>query len=711
MKNPGRPFGIPGHSRLFKLLTTEFHDALKAYEIFDEFLRQGFYSEQFCLKLVAIARQKHAVSWGVRRLAILMLEHQVLKVPPNNLGAFDLLFTELKLKPAPGPNQAIVGSVLQEGYTETDLRRFIPEFRNKLKRLNHVHERIKGKRTSEVALRAFIELSRCDCKLSLARYLFTPAEVVAQILNELQVTDGVKDFVRTQPTFVNDQLSHALSRLPDFEADIVKLLAENGDIYWVSETTSAAINSLVEYPLTTVVTVIKPPGSNIEFEIKRVGRRGDNPLNVVYARNGYTVSPSHRLDGGSMQWLLRFEANAASKLSYIYRRVHQTEAPIPTYISRSTIYSVPVKKDRVQTLAYFTEPHLFGQGFREMRIAMRESVDAFIEEGSSGLPMLPGELGLTAQFISQVTPAQAILSGTTSFRLDKLANYLSDDGPRTYFEEGLGSAYSKADERRLADTILEEILGCYRPPQARYRSYRQYLTAAFGVPENRARADEIYLSLLKQIATFWGTLLSVRGYSQGESFVARNVGLRSLWEAGQWKVKIIFMDHDALAIPGTNDKNFLARNALPEMNLDERYIWGGATPAQFATSEVGYLQALYRVSDTLVRRGKSLANQALRNSYRKTQQALLADPELRALFNEQFVRRLPDWDAFVSGYLQLNGDKLAVAAWKKEMKKTLRAKGYRREAFDSFEKAILKNRQFLERYRRLYDHETQARRV
>src|SRR4029077_4215749 len=111
-------------------------------------------------------------------------------------------------------------------------------------------------------------------------------------------------------------------------------------IYWVSDSTSAKINSLVEYPLTTVVLVAQPPGSDIEFEIKRAGLRGPQSLNVVCIRDGAGVPPSHRLDGGNMQWLLRHEAHSASRLSLIYRLVHNTEAPMPSYASRSTICSI-----------------------------------------------------------------------------------------------------------------------------------------------------------------------------------------------------------------------------------------------------------------------------------------------------------------------------------------------------------------------------------
>ena len=108
------------------------------------------------------------------------------------------------------------------------------------------------------------------------------------------------------------------------------------------------------------------------------------------------------------------------------------------YISRSTIYSDSGRRRQVQTLTYFTESQAFEKGFREMRAAMKEAVAAFKAEGYAHLRDLPGELGLTAQFIAVVAPAQAILTGTSSFRLDKLATYLSSDGPRRYFEEGLG---------------------------------------------------------------------------------------------------------------------------------------------------------------------------------------------------------------------------------------------------------------------------------
>jgi hypothetical protein len=701
MRNPRRISRLSPDNRLYNLLQIEFADADEAYELFDAFLRQNTFSKAFCSQLMEVARGEAKEPWETRRLAVLMLENQVLRLGPENLDAFDFLLTELRLKQS-GEHQ-VASSVLREGFTTTEVRLFASELRHKLQRLNRVHSRLRGRATSTVALREFIAVSRADCKLSLARYLFTPDEVVEELLTHVEVTDGVRDVNPLESRHIKSETRAALDQLPEFEAGILKRLFETGDVYWVAESTSSEINSLVEYPLTTVVLVIKLPGSDIEFEIKRAGRRGDHALNVVYARNGYTVPPSHRLDGGSMQWLLRYEANHGSKLGAIYRLVHGGEAPIGSYISRSTINSVPTRTTAVPTLRYFTEPRVFGEGFRGMRNAMKESVHAFRKEGNARMPNLPGELGLTAQFIAHVAPAQAIITGTSSFRLDKLASYLAPNGPDTYFKEGLKRDYTKHDAKMFADTILEEVLGSFQPPPVKYPNHSQYLTAVFALPENRARADEIYLSLIKQIAKFWGTLLGVRGYSCGESFVARNVGLKSCWRGGQWEVKLIFMDHDALVIPNSRSGRFFAHGDVPNMTLDERYIWGRLTPERFAASEVGCLQIIYRVNKELDEASQAVARAELKEAYRQTHYQMMTNSELQNMFSKGVVERLRDWDTLVSGYLQMNGDKVAANRWKRQMKKMLAAGGYEDRMFDAYLQVIEKNRPFLTRQAFLFE--------
>lgn len=696
MKNARRPRRTAGQTRLLNLLTSEFHNPSQVFELMDDFFARPAFDAVFCQRLVALGRQRKGVPWNLRRLAILILENQLLKLDPADLNTFDTLLVQLNLK-SPGSSRPLVKSVLKEGYSSTDLRRFVPEFRRKLERLRRVHDKIKGYQTSRGALLAFIDVSRQHCKLSLARYLFTPEEIVDEIMRQVQDTDGVKDLDLSEPRFFRHEIERAVEMLPDYEAEILKRLERTARIYWVSERTSSRINSLVEYPLHTVVLVIKPPGSDIEFEIKRAGLRGENSLDVVCHRNGYWVPPSHRLSGGSMQWLLRYETGAALTLSRAYRQVHRADAPVPAYLARSSIYAIPTRAGEVRTMDYFTDRGRFGNRFNQMRVAMRDSVAAFDNEGHGRLPDLPDGLGLTAQFVGQVTPAQSILSGTSAFRLDKLDSYLSKSGPERYFKAGLGVRYSAEDAKQFADTILDEVLGVYQPPKVRYKSHEQYVAAAFSVAANRARADEIYLSLVGQIAKFWGTLLSLRVHTRGESFVARNVGLKSYWHDGEWKVKIIFMDHDAVTDHCHYEHFFYADSAIPTMALDESYIWG-RNPKHFPGSDLGYLQRIYRIGKAIDKRGDAIARHGLKEAYAKTRGALQTNQPLRSLFHKRFLQRLLDWDMFVHGYLE-NGNGL----WKEAMRKHLEANGYKRGAVERMSETVEKNRKFLEKYAFLFE--------
>ena len=677
-------------------------------DLVDEFLAHRTYQHAFCLKLFALGKNP-TLSWDDRRLATLMAEHQILKLQPDKLKEFDALFSELRLK-RPGLHNPIAASVLKEGYSTTKLRGFIVEFLRRLARMERVHGTIRGRKTSSDAVHEFIEHSRRDCKLTLARYLFTPDDVIREVLRHVTVTEGVRDLDVVQPRYVDAEIKHNLAMLPDYEAGILQRLCAGSKVYWVSEGTSSAINSLVEYPLSTVVLVIKPPGSDVEFELKRAGRKGSNALSVVFKRNGRNVPSSHRLDGGSMQWLLRYEARSGSKMSSAFRLVHRVDAPMPGYMARNTVFAIPTRNGRTGASApafrYFTEPHVFGEGrFREMRSAMASAVKVFERDEGENLPALGGEMGMTAEFLSHVAPAQAILSGTSSFRVDKVAAYLSSDGADKYFGAWYpapsrnGRSYTAKEARRFADELLDEVLGVYVPPSGGFKNYGRYVDAALAVPANRARANEIFLSLVRQIAEFWGTMLAIRGQSRGESFVGRNVGIRSVWVEGQWRVKLIFMDHDALTLPDLEIGHFFAQNALPGMMLDERHTWGKANPEVFPTSLVGYLIGIYRIDSSLQADAQGIAESELRRAYKKTQAAVLTDRKLRAFFSETFVSRLLDWDHFAAGYLRGDHDR---SGWKKKMQQMFASKDYEADAFEYYKEACEKHRGFLERNAFLY---------
>ena len=73
------------------------------------------------------------------------------------------------------------------------------------RKTNRVHDKVRGRRTRETALLDFIRTVPSRLQLSLARYVFTPDEIVDEILSHLQVTDGAKDLDPSQPAFVEDE--------------------------------------------------------------------------------------------------------------------------------------------------------------------------------------------------------------------------------------------------------------------------------------------------------------------------------------------------------------------------------------------------------------------------------------------------------------------------------------------------------------------------
>ena len=656
-------------------LAAEFDDTAAAADLFEEFLRRDSYSRDFALSLLARAAPGSGLPWETRRLAVLMLENQLLKLAPDDAGEWNLLLTRLGLKTSNGP--AVRASVLKEGYTTTEPRGFVAELRRRLARLERVHERACAPAVSRDALLDFASLSRRECKLSLARYLFTPEEVVGRILALVRTSKGVADIDPFMPAYVADEAAHALAVwLPDYEAQILRALCETAWVYWVSDATGAEVNSLVEYPLTTVVLVVKPPGSCVEFEFKRAGRRGAHPLGVVYRRAGGAAVPaSHRLDGGSGQEGLRYEAHSAARLSRVYRLAHGTEAPVPQYLSRISIHNVPVAGGQASTLDYFSDPDVFGEGFRGMRSAMDEAVAAFGREYGANLPEVPVVVGRTMQFLSYATPGQAVLAGTSAFRLDRLAAYLSPGGARAYFD-GLKAEYTARAARRFADEVLEEVLCVYSPPRAAYRSQRQYVGAAFGVAANRARADENYLSVLRQVGRMWGTLFAIRGHSMGESFVARNVGLRSVWEGGRWRIRLIFMDHDNLQTNECTPRDFQAVGILKSLSADDVFIWGGPDDDSHGNNEMRSLKLIYRPGVETVEEGKRLFHEEARAAYRATHAALEREAELRPLFDEGFLGRIRDWDEVIAGYLRARAADGGLDVWREESRGALTRKGY-----------------------------------
>jgi len=638
-------------------------------------LKHNEYDSDAAHALLSAARGSSGESWPERRLALLLLENQLLRLSSADLAEFDPILVSLGLKPDAG---------------------FVLQLVHRLRRLNRVHQFIRPE-SDEAAWNYVLRATRDISKITLARYVFSAQEVADEIVRNLAVSKGGEG---SRPEDIQYP-----PEAPEFETEILKRLCADRNIYWFSEQCSLELNAMVEYPLTSAVVVIKPPGSDLEFEFKRAGTRGARRLNVIGERNGHEAPISHRLFGGSLGWLGLREGAASALFSKIYWLVHGKECPCSRTVMNSSVVTVSTREGELHILDYLTDEQKFGQGFDDMRKAMQGCVDCFPADTGVARAAYQGDAGLTLKFIGQALPQQAIIFDSSSFRLDRIALYLSCDGPEYYFRDGLGRGYSAWEARWLADSVLEEILGEVVPPPEGFVDYEQYVRAVFRVPENRKRADANYTSVMRQIGECWGTLLALHGFSDGESFVQRNVGIKSTWKDGDWQARVIFMDHDDLTMAGSRYRYLWPSRETAGMERDQVHILGGViTGAPFENEtipgDVGALRAIYRMSSHDSDAGVQSLEDALLAAYDKTQSQIAANPELQSLLYPEFIARHSDFDKLVAGFLETDASQ--VDDWKDEATAYLKSRNYYDELIAEYPPAIANHRSFFERMRFLY---------
>lgn len=697
----GREVTRPLPAHLARVMKTRFPGESRAAFLAGAFLALDHYDRRFAAELVSLGRGRGGASWNFRLLSAMMLADQCLRLTADAVVELTFLFGSLGLL-APGARM-VNADVLRQGYTSAALPVFSAEFLRHLNRLERIHRRLRGFRTTAEAWDDFIVLSRDPCKASLARYLFTPAEVVERVVRQLQVSSGLPSPLE-EPG--EDEAQRYRSHLSAYENEIVRLLTEDARIYWSCERTSSEINRLLEKPLGAVACVVKPPGSALEFEIKRTGIGGPFPLGATYfGVNGNPVPPSHRLQGGASTASLRWESNHSAILAEVYRVAYHSEAPVSKLLTLASFRSVPCQGRNVHLLDYFTGPEIFGPGFQKMRQRMKQCVCAYDKQFGDEFAHLPGEVGLTGRFLYHVLPAQGLLAQTTSYRLDTLARYFSPAGAEIYFQHGLKrESHTIEEARRFADALLEEVLGVYAALDATYVDHAKYLAAAFAVPENRRQADAMHAQAISDLGQLWGTILALGGFTYGESFVARNVGLKSVFAGGEWTCRLISMDHDNLRIPDENDEVFWAQGALRAAVLDECFIRGNpGRPKQIPRSDLFLLEQIYHVRETERARNHDRLNEAVAMAYRRTSHALQRDPEMRRLFSKSYRTHLRDWHAVVADYLTnvREADAAGFKAWKERTQAYLTRRNYGK-IVENYCRALEKHSDFVRRYSFLY---------
>ena len=590
--------------------------------------------------LIDVARSGQAdarPTWELRRIATLILEHEALR----------------------GSDAQLEEICARLGLDATQMR-------PRLARNARVHDGIRGPRTPPAALEAFLRLARSECRLTFARALFTPAEIAERIERHVRIAPAVRDGLSNAPQpFASSDAEQVLDSLPELERTLLRALGEPARSYWVSDDTPSAINSLIEYPTGTVALTIKPPGSSIEFEIKRAGQRGPAVLGAACKPHQWTRS--HYMRGAASKHILIWETSSAEFVSRAWRLVHGGEAPVSRTLYLVNVTDVPAEGGSVNILRYFTDPSFHNGDFDEMRRAMRGAVGEELYREGGHLPVPEHDGPLTGAFVGLIHPGQSIMTGSTSFRLDVLARGLAE-----------------GDSSATADELLDEVLATYTPPRTRARTVDRYVAAALRA--NRERADACYIEVLRQYGHFWGTMTALRVGTNGESFVPRNVGLRSVWENGRWQLRVIFMDHDGMFVPGLQERDFHPANLARPMMNDYRHIFGGRIPGAVIAGALASIEAIYRPARPLARTARSIVCTAARMAYDTTMSAFMTNAKLRDLYGERFVERHRDWDTAVSSYLVTARGERKV--WESKTRERLSAAGYGPEGVESFVKTI-----------------------
>jgi len=643
------------------------------------------YARETAKAAEALARDG-ALDWPLRRIAALLFETVLFRIPASE--GTERRYWLRRLGMTDPVELALQGYRSDEPLPAQVWRR--------LARLGRIHRLATAARTSDRALRDYLLAAGSECRLTFARHLWTIDEVIARIESSVRRSTGTSD-INHHGRF-RDEAARTTETLPALERAILEHLAKDSVIRWAALSTPETINALVEQPVGTVVLTVKPPGSCHEIEIKRAGLVRDLPLAVVWARNNYIVPSSHHLDGGAMHQLLAYEAESSAFLSYVFRTIHGFNASMSRTLHLATAYSIITPNGEADLLRYFTDPAVFGEKYEVMRWNMYQVVRTLTGYDKETFEEPLNDLALTGNFIGRVKPAQAIQHGTTSFRLDRLEKYLSPSGADRYFRQGLGVGHDADDDRRFADQILDEILGEYEPPRVAWRSYAQYVEAAFRVPANRRRAVMSYLSVLEQLGRFWGTLLGIRGHTQGESFVERNAGLRSVWRDGQWQVEIVFMDHDSLSFASVGTPMYRPRDSVANAAKDGKHVLGGVYGKSFRVrGELWFLRRIYRVGSMLERRGVTAFRKAMKTAYDRTQDAIRNNPEVTRLFHKSFVENLRDWDELVAAYLKTPKTRSARNAWRANSHAHLVSRGYDGDIAEEYVKTVTIQARFLRR--------------
>jgi hypothetical protein len=216
-----------------------------------------------------------------------------------------------------------------------------------------------------------------------------------------------------------------------------------------------------------------------------------------------------------------------------------------------------------------------------------------------------------------------------------------------------------------------------------WTDFTSYVECALDLPVNRSAADAAYLDAIAETGRYWGTLLGTGGFSEGESFVTRNVGIKSRWHAGSWRPRICFMDHDNLIVPSADIPD-LART-VGGMRGDELWVCGDPDRSMMAC-----LRKIYRPSTAMQSCGESLLRQSIEQAFRATREAMLNSEAVQGLLRADYLPSLLRRDEAIRLYLKSRQSKSALARWRKKAAQIMSETAYDQKSVPAFLDLIIR---------------------
>jgi hypothetical protein len=597
------------------------------------------------IELAQVANDRHGSSWQTRCVAADLLGVELRRIAPDDEAEFRWWFAALGLCSSPDA-ELLDTDVLRQGYSTSELAPFVREFRL---RLAWGAPNLLTNDDDDDDETTWLERAEQPCRIPLARYLISAEDVVAQILAQLLTSEGIEE------AGVGGRAVEAT--LPHHEAAIISGLRLPGRVFWLAPNTPRRINGLVEHPHGTAAVVIKPPGSTLELEIKRVGLGAARPLDVILRRDAKDVPGPHRFQGVCLGRLLNFEVYASARLQRVREAVWGDRAS-PRFLVVNRIVRVARAGGTASLVDHLTDPQVWPPAALErLTTDVRAATDAFLSEHGQGgiafaagpgraIQRLPGMLGAAAELVALTRPSQGVLVGTCAHRLDQLARLLAVDGlePALALELGLDTPDAV---RCMNDTLLRETIADYEPPPGELSDASPIAFLAAARAHNRVRIERVFLQLVAELGRMFACLVALRGYSKGESFVARNVGLRAVWEAGEARVRMIFMDHDDLHLPSPRHR-FDILDVLGGLRLDHMFAFG----APDATTSFAKLCEIYGCDAQLRLRGLEHLHGSARQAYAHTRACLRSDALLAHEFQSPRDEDLDTWLAAYRSHRQ-----------------------------------------------------------